>query len=408
MPKLAINGGPRLRVAPPPAWPRYDERDLKALEEVLNSGQWGIGGSKVGAFEERFAAYQDARHGVAVCNGTIALEVALRAAGIGAGDEVIVPAYTFMATPAAVLAVNALPVFADVDAETCTMDPVDAAVKITPATRALMPVHLAGCPADMDAYRDLAARHRLKLIEDACQAWGAGWKGKKVGALGDLGAFSFQSSKNLNCGEGGIVLTNDEALFDLAWSYHNCGRVREGRWYQHEVLGLNYRMTEFQAALLLTQMERLPDQSALRARGAAYLDRKLAGLEGITTPTRPSGVTAHANHIYILRYHADAFGGLARDRFVEALNAEGIPCGAGYVPLYAEGFMRQLASDRHLRDLYGDRVDYGRVRLPRTESASRESVWFPQYLLLGAERDLDDVANAIRKIRENLAELRAG
>jgi len=408
MSKLALLGGPKVRSAPFPAWPVHDRRDLAALESVLESGVWGIGGTKVDAIEEKFAAFQDAKHGVAVFNGTVALEVALRAAGIGAGDEVVMPAYTFMATPAAVLAVNALPVFADIDPATYTMDPVDAERRVTSATKALMPVHIGGCPSDLDAFREIAARRGLILIEDACQAWGAAWRGTKVGAIGSMGAFSFQSSKNLNSGEGGMLVTNDDRLYELAWSYHNCGRVKNGKWYQHEVLGLNYRMTEFQAALLLVQLERLPEQARRRAENASSLDGKLASIDGIIPPGRPAKVTAHANHIYVFRYDARRFGGVPRERFLEALRAEGIPCSPGYVPLYSEGFMRNLTKDAHLRGLYGDRVDYARVSLPATERACREEgVWLSQTMLLGNDRDMDDVAGAIRKIRENASELGA-
>jgi dTDP-4-amino-4,6-dideoxygalactose transaminase len=409
MPRLALLGGSKLRSTPFPAWPVYDHRDLAALEAVLKSGHWGIGGTRVEAIEERFAAYQDARHGVAVFNGTVALEVGLRAAGIGAGDEVLMPAYTFMATPAAALAVNALPVFADIDPATYTMDPKDAERRITPATKALMPVHIAGCPADMDAFRDIAKRRGLALIEDACQAWGAAWRGTRVGALGSLGAFSFQSSKNLSSGEGGMLVTNDEALFELAWSYHNCGRIKSGKWYQHEVLGLNYRMTEFQAALLLTQLERLPEQQRRRSENALELDRKLRSVDGIIPPGRPAGVTSHANHLYVMRYDAKRFGGVPRERFLEALAAEGVPCGAGYVPLYSEGFIKGLAKDEHLRGIYGDRVDFSRVSLPETERACRvEGVWLSQNMLLGDSRDMEDIARAITKVRDNVAELSAG
>lgn len=408
MSKLALFGGSKVRSTPFPSWPVHDHRDLAALESVLKSGVWGIGGTKVDAIEAAFAAFQDSRHAVAVFNGTVALEVALRAAGIGAGHEVIMPAYTFMATPAATLAVNALPVFADIDPATYTMDPADAERRITSATKALMPVHIGGCPSDMDAFRDIAKRHGLVLIEDACQAWGAAWRGTKVGAIGSMGAFSFQSSKNLNSGEGGMLVTNDDGLYELAWSYHNCGRVKNGKWYQHEVLGLNYRMTEFQAALLLVQLERLPEQARRRAENASSLDRKLASVDGILPPGRRPEVTAHAHHLYILRYDASCFEGVPRARFLEALSAEGIPCSPGYVPLYAEGFVRNLTRDAHLRGLYGDRIDYSRVSLPATERACKEEgVWLSQTMLLGEGRDMDDIAVAIRKIRENAAELRA-
>jgi dTDP-4-amino-4,6-dideoxygalactose transaminase len=408
MAKLALHGGTKVRSTPFPAWPVYDHRDLEALEAVLKSGAWGIGGTQVDAIEQKFAAYQDARHGVAVFNGTVALEVALLAAGIGAGDEVIMPAYTFMATPAAALAVNALPVFADIDPATYTMDPKDAARRITANTKALMPVHVGGCPADMDTFRELAQKHRLLLIEDACQAWGAAWRGTRVGAIGAMGAFSFQSSKNLSSGEGGMLVTNDDALYELAWSYHNCGRVKSGKWYQHEVLGLNFRMTEFQAALLVVQLGRLPAQSKRRAENAAHLDKKLAGIEGIIPPGRRPEVTSHGNHLYVLRYDRSRFGDLPRERFFEALQAEGIPCGSGYVPLYREGFMLGLERNAHLKELYGDRLGYAGISLPATERAcDEESVWLSQNMLLGETRDMDEIAAAVTKVREHAAELAA-
>ncbi|MEM3046659.1 MAG: DegT/DnrJ/EryC1/StrS family aminotransferase, partial [Candidatus Bathyarchaeia archaeon] len=209
MAKLALKGGEPVRRTPFPKWPIWDERELRGLREVLESGVWGIGGRKQKEFEERFAAYQDAAYGVTVPGGTAALEVALRAAGIGAGDEVIIPAYTFVATASAILAVNALPVFADVEPDTYTLDVASAERLVTPRTKAVIPVHIAGRPTDMDAVMELAARHRLTVIEDACQAWGAQWRGRGVGSIGHLGCFSFQSSKNITCGEGGIVLTND-------------------------------------------------------------------------------------------------------------------------------------------------------------------------------------------------------
>ena len=396
--KLACQGGVPVRTRPFAVWPVWDEREERALLEVLRSGRWGeLDGRAVARFQERFAAFQEARFCIAVTNGTAALRVAFRALGMGPGDEVIVPPYTFVATAAAALEVGAIPVFADIDPETYLLDPAAAEAAISPRSRAIVPVHIAGCPADMDAFRALAAKHNLRLVEDAAQANGASWNGQRVGALGDLGTFSFQASKNLTAGEGGAVVTDHEQLAEVVWSLHNVGRVRAGAWYRHELLGANERLTEFQAALLLTQLERLPEQMARREAAAAYLDRTLTAIEGIRPLRRDPRVTTHAYHLYIVRYDAQAFGGLERDAFVQALNAEGIPCSAGYPALGAAVAIRKELA--RLRPLLGRDDDPLDVRVPCADRASAEAVWLPQYLLLGSEEDLHDIVRAIHKIQ---------
>ncbi len=406
LPKLAINGAEPVRRKPFPQWPIFNEEEVRALNEVLQSRVWGIGGRKIEEFEKKFASYQNAQYGVAVANGTVALEVALRAAGIDAGDEVIMPAYTFMATPAAAIEVNALPVFVDIDPSTYTIDTKGVEESIIDKTKAIIPVHIGGCPADMDSIMKIAKKNDLRVIEDACQAWGAEWRGKRVGALGDLGAFSFQSSKNITCGEGGIVITNDRKLYELSWSYHNCGRTVGGAWYQHDLLGFNFRMTEFQAAILLVQLTRLDGQTRIRNENALYLSREIARIEGVEPLKRGPEITRHSYHLYIFKYDKEKFGGLPRSKFIEALRAEGIPCSPGYVPLYKERFMLNLAQDRTLSKLYGEKVDYGKVKLPVTERAcNEEGVWLFQNMLLGTKEDMDDIVNAIAKIKENVEEL---
>jgi dTDP-4-amino-4,6-dideoxygalactose transaminase len=406
LPKLAINGAEPVRRKPFPQWPIFNEEEVRALNEVLQSRVWGIGGRKIEEFEKKFASYQNAQYGVAVANGTVALEVALRAAGIDAGDEVIMPAYTFMATPAAAIEVNALPVFVDIDPSTYTIDTKGVEESITDKTKAIIPVHIGGCPADMDSIMKIAKKNDLRIIEDACQAWGAEWRGKRIGALGDLGAFSFQSSKNITCGEGGIVITNDRKLYELSWSYHNCGRTVGGAWYQHDLLGFNFRMTEFQAAILLVQLTRLDGQTRIRNENALYLSKEIARIEGVEPLKRGPEITRHSYHLYIFKYDKEKFGGLPRSKFIEALRAEGIPCSPGYVPLYKERFMLNLAQDRTLSKLYGEKVDYGKVKLPVTERACyEEGVWLFQNMLLGTKEDMDDIVNAIAKIKENVEEL---
>src|SRR5688500_8213343 len=325
--QLAIDGGTPVRDKPFPKWPVWDESDEHAVLETLRSGRWGSsgGGARVEEFSAKFAAYQDAKHGVAVTNGTAALEVALRAAEIGPLDEVIIPPYTFVATATAVLALGAIPVFCDIREDTMLIDAEDAARKVTPRTKAIVAVHIGGQPCDMDAVLALAKKHGLRVIEDAAQAHGGAWKGTQVGALGDAGTVSFQSSKNVTAGEGGMVVTNDGALAERAWSIANVGRIRQGAWYQHELMGWNLRLTEMQGALLLSQFARLPEQYERRGQNAQFLDWELAQIPGITPPARDERVTGHAHHLYLMRYDAARFGGKARGWFLKAMQAEGIP-----------------------------------------------------------------------------------
>jgi len=401
--KLAINGGAPVRTKPFHPWPVWDEREVEALKDVCNSGQWwSIGGRKCPEFEKRFATYHQARFGVCVPNGTIALEVSLRAAGVKAGDEVIVPPYTFIATASACLMVNAIPVFVDIDPDTYCIDPRRIEEAITEKTKAIIPVHIGGCPADMDHILSIARKHHLAVVEDAAQAHAAEWKGRRIGAIGDLGAFSFQASKNLNAGEGGIVLTDNEELYVRAWSVHNVGRVPDGAWYHHEVLGGNYRMTEWQAAILLAQLERLDEQTERRNSNALYLTSRLSEIEGIRPMKRSPEVTKHAYHLYIFRYDKEGFGGLSRADFLKALNAEGIPSSPGYVPLYREPAFRTNLEECPLACKFaGRRMDYTQVYCPVTEKAcNEEGVWLFQSMLLGPKEDMDDIAEAIAKIHK--------
>src|SRR5438034_2017711 len=280
--RLAIEGGTPVRQKPWPAWPVWDEEDAQAVADVVRSGEWfSMSGTRVKAFGEAFAAFQGARFGAPCTNGTQALEIGLRGVGVMAGDEVIVPPYTFIATASACVQVNAVPVFADIDPDTYNLDPRAAEAAITDRTAAIIAVHIGGCPADMDAFRELAKRRGLALIEDAAQAHAAEWRGRRVGALGDAGTFSLQASKNLNAGEGGIVLTDQPAVYDRTWSIINVGRVRDGGRYEHALLSGNYRMTEWQGALLLSQMRRLEEQTQRRNENALYLAGQLAEIPGI-------------------------------------------------------------------------------------------------------------------------------
>jgi dTDP-4-amino-4,6-dideoxygalactose transaminase len=393
---LAIDGGDPVRTAPFPSWPVYDEREERLLLEVLRSGNWGeISGDMVTTFATRFAAYQRAQYGICAPNGTMAIQLGLKALGVGAGDEVITTPYTFIATASAALLLGAKPVFVDVKPDTCNIDPDRLAAAITPRTKAIVPVHIGGQPADMDGVMAVADEYGLHVLEDACQAWGAEWKGTRVGAIGDVGCFSFQAGKNINAGEGGIVVTNDPELAEICWSLHNVGRIRGGEWYQHERLGWNFRMTEWQAAVLHAQLDRLPEQEPIREHSARYLDDAIAAIEGLSPIVVDPRVTRHARHLYPVRYDAAAFGGHTRDAFLRALQAEGITCvSAGYVPLTSSPAIRRTIAEE-----FGEESLAQLDTCPIAEEVSRDVFWLTQVALLGDQEALESILASIRKIQ---------
>jgi dTDP-4-amino-4,6-dideoxygalactose transaminase len=405
MPHLALLGGTPVRKQPFPPWPRPRPGQLAALQQVLESGKWGVGSPFIAEFEKRFAEFQQAKYALSICNGTASLMIALKACGVKAGDQVIIPAYTFIATASSVLMVNAVPVFVDIDPDTYNIDPAQIEAAITPTTKAIMPVHIAGQPANLDAILDIARRHNLPVIEDAAQAHGAEWKGRRVGAIANLGSFSFQSSKNLSAGEGGALITDDKALIDVCFSYQNCGRVREGAWYEHRVLGGNFRLGAFQAALLTAQLATIEEDMQRREQHAHYLDERLREIPGIKPLLVQPHVTRHARHLYIFRYEAEAFAGLPRDRFIEALRAEGIYCHKGYTPLYRE----QLFALDPRQHPWIEGINYRQLHLPVAERAgNEEAVWIPQPALMGTEKEAEDIVKAVAKIQAHVDELTSG
>ena len=408
MARLAINGGPKAHEGGWPPWPVYDEREIEAVTRVIKSRQWGIGGGYVAEFERTFAEFQDAQFCTCVTSGTHAIELCLCTLGIGAGDEVIVPPYTFIATASSVLAVNAIPIFADIDPDTFCIDPAEIERKITDKTRAIIPVHIGGTPCDMDAIMDIAQRHGLFVIEDACQAHGAEYKGRRVGAIGHMGAFSFQVSKNIPAGEGGAVTTNTREYAERAWSIHNVGRVPDGAWYEHRVMGWNLRMTQFQGAILVCQIERTEEQMAQRARGAGTLRRQLEEVPGLRlTAVTPGGRSPY--HLAMLRYDAASFGGLPRAQFIRAMNAEGIPMSSGYVPLYRSGVFLQGIDHTKCPmacPFYGRTVEYAQTHCPVCEKVCDETgLWLSQNMLFAEEEVIGHIAEAALKVQENVGEL---
>jgi len=406
--RLALLGGEPVHTGGWPSWPIHDEREREAVLGVLESGKWWYG-DRVRQFEEKFAAFQDAKFGITCTSGTAALELALIGAGIGAGQEVIVPPYTFVATATAVLKANAVPIFVDIELDTLNLDAEQVEAAITEKTAAIMPVHFAGLPADMDRILAIARKHRLRVIEDAAHAWGTQWRGKGCGALGDAGGFSFQASKNITAGEGGIVLTDNPELADTVRSLSNVGRGKDKPWYEHYLTGGNYRMTEFHGALLLAQLTRLAEQTERRARNAAILNQGLAGIEGLRTLREEPRATRRSYHLYGMRLIASEFG-CSRDRFVEAFRAEGITCGPGYPhPLYRNPLFQRSGTGPTYCPVscpfYAKAVDYTKVCCPNAEQACQEIIWLYQAMLLGSEEDMDDIVAAARKIREHAKEL---
>jgi dTDP-4-amino-4,6-dideoxygalactose transaminase len=401
MAKLAINGGPKLRERPFPPWPQYDDGEKQALLEVLQSRRWGTRGPKVLEFEEEFCRYTGVSHGITTCNGTVSLQIILRSLGVGRGDEVIVPPYTFVATVTAVLMVQAIPVFVDIDPGSNCIDPGKIEQAITERTKAIIAVHIAGCPSDMDRIIEISERHNLFIVEDAAQAHGSEWRGKKVGGWGSAGSFSFQLSKNISSGEGGLITTDDLELAERCWSLHNVGRSKEGKWYEHFVLAGNYRMTDWQAAILLVQLKRLDQQIDIREKNARYLNENLQEMPGIGTFPRDPRVTRDTHHLYMFRYLEEELKKLPKENFVKALEKEGIPVSEGYYPLYR----LPLFQTGEVLAITGRDRDYSQLRLPATEQAFRQTVWITQNVLLGDRGDMDDILGAIKKIRDNVDEL---
>jgi len=426
MSKLAILGGEAIRKQPFPSWPVWDQREEQAVLGVLRSGNWwrfafGQGvemaepesgeRSQVAQFQEEFTRAHGCRYGIAAANGTATLEMGIRAMDLGIGDEVIVPPYTYVASATCVLQNNLVPIFADIDPDTYNLDPARIEEAITDRTRAIMVVHFGGQVADMDAILEIARRHNLPVIEDAAHAHGCRWRDRQAGSMGLFGSFSFQATKNMTAGEGGILCTNDQKLAaecdSLMWAGRRIGRP----WYEFHRLGWNYRMTEFQAAILRVQMQRLDQQIEHRQRMARHLSSRLAQLDGIRPLVRDERATRHGYHIYMFRYDEPRIG-LPRARFIEALTAEGVPAFGGYAfPLYRNPMFlekRFINGAFPLGTAYHEDIDYAAFasRCPVAERACRsEAIWLAQNLFLGDEQDMDDIAAAIEKVLANRKEM---
>ena len=410
--KPAILGGRPVRTEPFPAWPVVHESDEKGWMEVLHRKDWCRAGNGhfTTQFEDAWARALGAKYCVVTSCGTTALYTSLNALGVGPGDEVILPPYTFVATLNVILMQFALPVFVDTDRESFQIDARKIEAKLTSRTRCIMPVHLGGNPVDMDVVLEVARKHKLPVIEDACQAHTGEWRHRRVSTLGDLGCFSFQASKNLNSGEGGAILTNDPAHHEFCRSFQDQGRGPAGAAFAYARQGTNLRMTEFQAALLLQQLTRLEEQSRVREQNAQYLTRLLREIPGISPARMYEGTTRNGYHLYMLRYDKAHFADIPRTRFLEALEKEGIPCAGGYSPLDKEPFLKKMLNSRIYRKMYSEReiAEWEeRNACPENDRLCEEAVWFFQTMLLGPQRDMDDIAEAIRKIQKHAGELRS-
>lgn len=414
---LALLGGHKIRAYPFPPHPVIGEEEKRAVMEVLESGrlssflavpgEYFLGGRKIREFEKRFADYHGVEYAVAFNSATAALHAAVVAVGVAPSQEVIVPPFTFTATATSVLMHNAIPVFADVDDETFGLEAGAVEKAITPLTRAIIVVHLFGHPANLDPILRLARKHNLKVIEDCAQAPGARYQNRLVGTMGDCGVYSFTENKNITTGEGGMLITSDHAIAEAAQMVRNHGEVmlenQTTGTYCSSMLGWNYRMTEMEAALGIVQFGRLDEINERRIELANYLTQKLRRIDGLTVPTVYPGAK-HVYYIYALKYDEKKML-VPRDLFVEALNAEGIPFGAGYVrPLYLSPLYhgKRPFAFQH----YAGNAKYDKGLCPTAEALHEKSLILTQIARPPATTaDMDDIVAAIEKVVDQRAAL---
>jgi dTDP-4-amino-4,6-dideoxygalactose transaminase len=405
---LAMNGGSPVRADPYPAWPAPDPAYEDAVVEVLRSGDWGgfpEPGRNAAAFEEAFAAYQGAAHGVLMANGTVTMEVALKALGIGWGDEVIVPALTFAATAYAPMAAGALPVIVDVARDTWCIDPGLVEAAITDRTRAVMPVHLGHQMADMDRIMDIARRHGLAVVEDCAHAHGQQWRERGAGCIGDFGSFSHQSSKILTAGEGGSLLTNDEALARRAHSIVDCGRPKDPQ-EKEFTFGANYRLGELHAAILVVAMQRFPREQAERASMGKRFERLVTDVPGVRVMPADSRITRWSFYNYVIAIDPDAFAGRPNEVVCAAMEAEGVPAEVQYPPMSRYDLFQPSLSRLPVAVEFADRLDPARMSFPVAERAGlQESVYFMENVFRAGDEGVDQAVEALAKIQAHADEL---
>ena len=414
--KPAVLGGQPVRTKSFPSWPVWDEADERAVIPVLRSGTWSRS-TVVNEAEEKFAKLMGTKRCLLTFCGTQALIVSLHTLDVGAGDEVIVTPYTFVATIHAILQNNALPVFVDVDPDTWSMDPDKIPERMSDHTYAILPVHIGGSPCHIGKIMQIAKGRDLKVVEDACQAHMSEWKGKKVGSFGDFGCFSLQNGKVITCGEGGAVIGNDDEMMDRAFSYHNFARPHgpsmKGGEYGYVGLGTKARMAEFQASIVITQTDTSDREIARREENGEYLASRLREIPGIVPRKEYPETTRVSHYTFGFRYKAEDFDGLSRDQFLRAVGAEGIPIGKslGVIGRYSqnrEGTIEGVLDSKTFKAIYSKKriADYrDRLSCPEAEQLVKETAGFSQTVLLGTKADMDDVADGIQKVYENRKQL---
>lgn len=390
-----------------PEWPIYDKNEINALSNVIKSRNWWGGfpgdhqGENVWKFQEEFARFQEAKHCIAVCNGTVAIESALIALNIGMGDEVIVSDYTFVASASAVIATNAVPIFCDIDPDTLVMDVNKIESLITDRTKAIIPVHLGGNPVELDRLLEIANKNDLFIIEDCAHAHGSRYKGKRVGNWGVAGTFSFQASKIITSGEGGAIICNSDDLADIIYSYIDCGRKKNGYSYAHYSYGTNYRLGELHAALLRKQLEKFPEQHKLRNKNAQYFGNKLNEIDGIRTMKLTPGTEECGYYVYPIVFDPSHFGEITKKVFNKKLNNNGIPTDDCYPPLHRLDCFKNIDLKKGIDY---SRANWGEERsndknFPVVSDIYSRSIEFPHETLLASKKKLDWIVEYIKSLK---------
>ncbi|GLC81976.1 DegT/DnrJ/EryC1/StrS family aminotransferase [Lacrimispora brassicae] len=390
MQELALKGGVPVRSTPFPQWPQISENDINNLANTLQNGTWyrGMGdtNNEVDQFEKLYAKRLNLDYGLAVINGTAALNIAVQALDFEPGSEILVSSYTYAASAYCILKAGLKPVFIDIDENTYNIDPLCLEQAITSRTRAIVVVHFGGYPVDFGRILPLAEKYGLKVIEDCAHAHGAEWLGKPVGSWGDIACFSFHSAKNLTCGEGGFIATRDRKLYEKCWLLHNMGRKIDGLWCEHQEVGENYRFYPLGASLLLSQYQEFERYQNLREQNMLYFQGLLSKTPFLKPLAEDQRVTKHGLHLFICRYDSELFHGILRHRFLAALQAEGIPCHIGYkFPLYYNKSLKAYHNECVVAE----------------KACFQESIWFDHPLFLGEKKDIDDIFDAINKVSQN-------
>jgi len=412
MEKLVAFGGQPVRTQKYPAWPVFDDRDIEAVTATIKSGRWGgapFPGPNTIEFAEKFSKLIGGGYAVPMMNGTITMEIALRAADIGWGDEVIVPSYTFAATAYAPMVAGAIPIIVDIDPDTYCIDPARIEEAITPKTKAIIVVHLAAQMTDMDRVLEIANRNNLIVIEDSAHAHGAQWRGMGAGTIGDFGSFSLQSAKIITTGEGGVLLCKDKKYAERVASLIDCGRAKDPAGVEY-TMGVNYRLPELQAALGLVALERFPEQIQMRSQMADYLEESLSEVPGVRLLKKDLRHTRRSLYRYVIKIEPEYFQ-CKNEVFCYALSKEGIPVDTGYPPMNRYDLFQPKLSKLPVPSAFPEYFDFEKMNFPVTEQASQiEAVWMGESIFRAGLSGIDDLVRGLQKMgqsQDQLAKLQA-